>query len=646
MKVWLRPALTVLMVCCTTKTVAATPTPLSAYGDLPTVEQVAISPSGKSIAILTRINERRSVGILDPDKGWRIIAPVGEIKVRGLSWAGEDLVLISKSDSVALGENFTAARYELPDVVVLPLADGKVHPVFSKASAVASVVQGSYGSRQMGGSWVGFFGGIRLNVQRDTNSKGNVALTPDLMQVDLLNGTARSVAKAAAQDHKRNWLVDGEGKIGATFDLNKLSGKWTIENEAGLILASGVSPLGDVGMISFGKDGTSVIYMVDNLGNRRTFEVPLTGGPPTEPFTADDVVLLLTDDTNNRLLGYVPRVDPNKPIFFNPANQAAYVKTVRAFPGRRAIPVAWTPDFRKLVVHTSGNNDSGTWYLVDVAARKASPIGFDRPTIAADAIGPISAVEYKAADGLAMNGILTLPPGRSPKNLPVVIIPRDNPAGHDDATFDWQAQAFASRGYAVFQPNYRGSSGMGEALRLAGKGELGRKIQTDISDGLAELARRGFVDPKRACILGTGLGGYAALAGVTLQQGVYRCAVGVAPIADLSQYHSTSYRETGFDPMVLRWLRETLGPAEDYTAISPRRHAARADAPILMIHGKEDVCVPFRQSQSMADALKDAGKPYELVILKEEDHWLSRADTRQQMLEAAVAFVQKYNPAE
>jgi dipeptidyl aminopeptidase/acylaminoacyl peptidase len=223
-------------------------------------------------------------------------------------------------------------------------------------------------------------------------------------------------------------------------------------------------------------------------------------------------------------------------------------------------------------------------------------------------------------------------------------MPHDNPNSHDQAIFDWQAQAFASRGYAVFQPNYRGSTGLGEPLRLAGKGQLGRKMQSDISDGLAELARRGLVDPKRACIVGIGFGGYAALAGVTVQRGLYRCAVAVAPITDLSRFQNTSYREAGFDPIVLRWLRETLGPSEDFAAISPRKRAAEADAPILMIHGKDDVCVPFSQSQSMADALKDAGKPYELVALPEEDHWLSRPATRQQMLVTAVAFVEKHNP--
>jgi dipeptidyl aminopeptidase/acylaminoacyl peptidase len=170
-------------------------------------------------------------------------------------------------------------------------------------------------------------------------------------------------------------------------------------------------------------------------------------------------------------------------------------------------------------------------------------------------------------------------------------------------------------------------------------------MQSDISDGLAELARRGIVDPKRACIVGASYGGYAALAGVTLQHGIYRCAVAVAPVSDLGDMYSTDIRESGDSAMVKNSLRESLGNPATFSDVSPRKHAAQADAPILLVHGKDDTVVPFKQSQAMADALKNAGKPYELVVMPNEDHWLSRSATRQQMLEAAMRFVQQHNPA-
>ncbi len=122
----------------------------------------------------------------------------------------------------------------------------------------------------------------------------------------------------------------------------------------------------------------------------------------------------------------------------------------------------------------------------------------DYPDVPADEVGEVKLVKYKASDGLDLDGVLTLPPGRKPENLPVVVMPHGGPIGaEDEVRFDWLAQAFASRGYAVFQPNYRGSGGHGAALQNAGFGEYGRKMLSDISDGLSEIAREGVVDPKR-----------------------------------------------------------------------------------------------------------------------------------------------------
>ena len=265
------------------------------------------------------------------------------------------------------------------------------------------------------------------------------------------------------------------------------------------------------------------------------------------------------------------------------------------------------------------------------------------PAIPKSMVGPISTVPYTAQDGLAMDGILTLPPGREPKGLPVILFPHGGPSSQDEAEFNWWAQAFASRGYAVFQPNFRGSTNRGEAFERAGHGQWGRKMQTDISDGLAELVKRGIVDPKRACIMGGSYGGYAALAGVTLQHGLYRCAVAVAPVSDLALMSTTEFKESD-SYVVKQSLEDELGPRNKLGEVSPRRFAATADTPILLIHGRDDTVVAFEQSAKMADALKGAGKPFKLVELSSEDHWLSHAATRRQMLSEAIAWVEKYNP--
>jgi len=166
---------------------------------------------------------------------------------------------------------------------------------------------------------------------------------------------------------------------------------------------------------------------------------------------------------------------------------------------------------------------------------------------------------------------------------------------------------------------------------------------------VAGLARQGIIDPARVCIAGGSYGGYAALAGVTLQHGLYRCAVSVSGPSQLPEfdYWQKSYYG-GRDTEVIRsWQRVTgadKGSETALRAISPALFAAQADAPILLIHGKDDTRVPMEQSVYMASALKRAGKPYEFVTLEHEDHFLSREVTRTAMLKSAVAFVEKYDP--
>jgi dipeptidyl aminopeptidase/acylaminoacyl peptidase len=260
----------------------------------------------------------------------------------------------------------------------------------------------------------------------------------------------------------------------------------------------------------------------------------------------------------------------------------------------------------------------------------------------------VRSLAFKAADGTALSGYLTLPNGRTAKGLPLIVFPHGGPAARDEPGFGWWSQAMASRGYAVLQVNYRGSDGFGTAFLEAGYGQWGRKMQTDLSDGVRYLATEGTIDPKRVCIVGASYGGYAALAGATLDPGVYRCAVSVAGISDMRQFAAWSLRQ--HDVSVQRYFDRFVGakgptdPSLD--EISPADHIGAATPPILLIHGKDDTVVPFEQSQTMADALRRAGKPVELVVLRREDHWLSHGETRLQMLQATMDFVAKNNPAQ
>jgi dipeptidyl aminopeptidase/acylaminoacyl peptidase len=174
-------------------------------------------------------------------------------------------------------------------------------------------------------------------------------------------------------------------------------------------------------------------------------------------------------------------------------------------------------------------------------------------------------------------------------------------------------------------------------------------MQSDLSDGVRYLAQQGIIDPKRVCIVGASYGGYAALAGVSLEPTVYRCAVSVAGIGDLKQmlFENGPWNNSGNSLGQRYWDRfvGVSGSADPkVAALSPVDHVDAITAPVLLIHGTDDTVVPFDQSKRMLAAMKRAGKPVELVTLKHEDHWLSRGETRLEMLEASVAFLRANNP--
>lgn len=618
---------------------------LDAYGDLPGVEDMAISPDGRTVATVLQVKGERRVAAIDDKNNVLLNFRTGANKVRGIDWADNGTLLVTKTELVPLGMDFTTSQAELTGTIIVAMATKKPELVFARTRAIADTTRGRYGVRQVGGRTMGFFGGLALDVTREGAYLPHARAT--LYAVDLAKNDAHRVAAPAGEDHDRDWQIDEAGNLAATLDISETNGRWTIVNAKGKELAQGIDQQGNESLLFLGKDGSTLVYeMEDASGDRRWMEVPLAGGTPVEFLPGVGIERAYVDRRNGRLIGYRTKGDQPQTVMFEPAQQSAVTRIFQAFGKRDVTLIDWSSDFSKVLVQTSGNRDSGTWFLVDVAARKADPIGDERETIGPDDVGPISVFAYKAADGLAMDGILTLPPSREAKNLPVVVLPHGGPTAHDTMSFNWWAQAFASRGYAVFQPNFRGSTNRDEAFERAGNGEWGRKMQTDLSDGLTALAQQGIVDPKRACIVGASYGGYAALAGVSLQHGIYRCAVSVAGVSDVEMMYKTDIYESGNSKMTWRVLRNQLGDPKGYDAISPRRFAASVDAPVLLIHGKDDTVVPYKQSSVMADALKDAGKPYQMVALPGEDHWLSQGETRKRMLQASVDFVLKNNPAD
>ncbi|WEK45194.1 MAG: prolyl oligopeptidase family serine peptidase [Candidatus Andeanibacterium colombiense] len=623
--------------------------PLAVYGDLPAVEDVALSPGGGRIAVASEIKGERWLLFLDAGMNVLRSAKLGDVKLRGLDWMGEDAVLVTTSETEPLGLGFTTDTFEARHVAIMTVApQKKLEFVFGNEKAVTNAVFGQFGERRIAGHWFGYYGGVALMLSAGGSRVDHAR--PTLYAVDLEKNAARKLAPPPAAGYWRDWVVGGQGEVAATMDVNRDTGEWKLAGPKERELARGKDVVGGgASLAGLGTTGSTAIYRARGSDDDawQWFEVPLDGSAaPSAIFAGMEVDTIYSDSRDGHMIGYRPHGDAVKPVLLDSRGKALLQRITQTFAGRYWNLIGWNDDFDRAIVWSSGSADSGGWYLIDLAHGSAELIGQDRPGLPPEKVGPVSTFAYTAADGLEMDGILTLPPGRAAKGLPVVVFPHGGPASKDDPLFDWWAQAFASRGYAVFQPNFRGSTNRDAAFRRAGDGEWGRKMQSDISDGLAALATAGIVDPKRACIMGGSYGGYAALAGVTVQQGLYRCAVSVGGISDIGRHYASNLYEEDRAGVIKLALQRQLGPSSGFDAISPRHFAARADAPILLIHGRDDTVVPFEQSRIMADALKDAGKPYQFVELKSEDHWLSRAETRKQMLEAAVAFVQRYNPAE
>jgi dipeptidyl aminopeptidase/acylaminoacyl peptidase len=625
---------------------AADPAP---YGRLPAVEDMRLSPSGARYAFVGMIGEKRMMVVVENGKAIYGTA-LGDVKVRSLRWASDDHLLVVVTKTENLVAQFGDVL-ELATVLRVNLKDKSMGRIFEGVPSVAPRIFGVFGTSNADGKVSGYFGGITL-----TAATGNRAAyvmgsgRVDLYRVDLDSGQARIAAQAAA-DGSSDWLVSPDGKVSGTAIYDTKTGAWRLHSGNGRNkpLMQKNTPLHEIGLIGLGRT-PGTLLVLDNSGERdEVLEVKVADGSTEELFKENSVTEYLSDPDTGLLIG-AKMPDQPSAIFFDPVLDGRWKSMLKTFPGRRVSLQSTSRHLDRVIIKSEGGRDSGTYWMIETATGKSTPIGSAYPAIRPPQVGETQMVQYTAEDGLKMEAVLTLPPDSSGKNLPVVVMPHGGPIDvNDEVGFDWWAQAFAANGYAVLQPNYRGSSGYSTSFRDAGFGEWGKKMLSDIKDGLNAMAAKGVIDPKRACIVGASYGGYAALAGVTLQQGLYRCAVSVSGISDLRLFYQWQVDRYGRNSAAIRYRRAVTGSDKGGDAamdeISPLHFVKRTDAPVLLIHGKDDTVVPIAQSGAMASALESEGKPVELLRMDGEDHWLSRESTRTTMVKASLAFVQKHNPA-
>jgi dipeptidyl aminopeptidase/acylaminoacyl peptidase len=608
--------------------------PLEAYGQLPSISGVQISPDGKMVAYLWNEADQRQMVVSEIGTGKALGGvALGDYKIRGIRWAGPNFVLIESSITNKVGDRSIDHEFGMAEVFDVrtrrqtPLMRG-VHDVLSTNN-----FGGAAAVRTLGGHTLVF---APIYTYQDTRSRLS------LVRIDLSINAVSEMAEHG-DAFTTNYLVDAAGRAVAQTQYDSEKSQWALLINPGggwKSVDRREFKLEPPHIEGLSKDGLGVLvrFRQDDGDILREMRPDGAYGPDIK--APDEIIV---DPLTRKWIGSVVLMGDSEAVtFFDPADQNAWKMVQKAFPGASLRLESWTDDRKAMIVRVDQDGFAPAYAYINLTTHHAEWIGQEYGKLTPDDIGHRESISFKAADGLEIPGYLTLPHGREAKALPLVVLPHGGPAARDYPQFDWWAQAVASRGYAVLQVNYRGSDGYGWGFQSAGFGEWGRKMQSDLSDGVRYLVGRGLVDPKRVCIFGGSYGGYAALAGATLDPAPYRCAISLAGPSDMRAMVGYSEdREGQFGKRY--WLRY-MGPKEGLDEISPAKHADRSNIPVLLIHGKDDTVVPFEQSLIMQGALQAAGRHVELVTLASEDHWLSRGATRLQMLQSAMDFLARYNP--
>ncbi len=621
---------------------ARAPPPIAAYGQLPGISNIEVSPDGTKWAAILGNDSRAEIQIRELATAKLLTAtPIEKAKARRLEWAGPNHLLATVS-TTASAAGITGPRREWFMLIDFDLSRNKWNRMMGDITGAMNVVSGSPTPLIEDGKAVVIVPGITFPGGRGASTLFRVALDSGRTKVSEIGNVDTD-----------DWVVGPDGKALARADYDQESGEWQLflRQNGRLVRAySEVAPLDGPFIRGLGAGGDTILVSTRKSGVRQVHDVRIADGswsPPRPELASDN---LIGDPVTHRLIGTSDTgLDTVHTRFFAANDQSLWNAIARAFPGELVQLVSWTADRLTAIIAVDGSVNGNAYFIVDRKKHTADWLADAYPGVSVDVIAPKTLVHYVAADGLPIDAYLTLPRNRPAKALPLIVLAHGGPAARDYPEFDWWSQALASHGYAVLQPQFRGSGDLQPALRDAGFGEWGRKMQTDLSDGVRHLAKAGTIDPARVCIVGASYGGYAALAGPTLDRGVYRCASAVAGVSDLRRMLSTKISDTGSSRnQTLRYWQRFMGAASvndpRLDTISPAYLADRVAVPIQLIHGKDDTVVRFDQSATMEKALRAAGKPVELVTLAGEDHWLSRAPTRVAMLTAMLAFLETHNP--
>jgi dipeptidyl aminopeptidase/acylaminoacyl peptidase len=376
----------------------------------------------------------------------------------------------------------------------------------------------------------------------------------------------------------------------------------------------------------------------DQNGRKALFKTSLDGSLKRELVFAHpevDVDDLVRIGRRNRVVGVGFATDKRRTEFFDPELKALRNSLAKALPDRSLISfVDASADESRLLLWAGSDRDPGRYYLYHKAKRELNELVHTRPQLNGLALATVKPVSFPAADGANIPGYLTLPAGRDARGLPAIVLPHGGPGARDEWGFDWLAQYFAARGFAVLQPNFRGSTGYGDAWFQKNGFQSWRTAIGDVNEGGRWLVKQGIADPAKLGIVGWSYGGYAALQSAALDPALFKAIVAIAPVTDLAALRE-EFRNFSNYPQVDRFI----GQGPHLRDGSPARNAAGIRAPVLLFHGDRDQNVGVAESRLMRDRLREAGKSVEYVEFPGLDHQLDDQAARTRMLAKADEFL-------
>jgi dipeptidyl aminopeptidase/acylaminoacyl peptidase len=610
--------------------------PVEAFGALPFLDQPEVSPDGHRAVAGSVVAGKKALILADldaADYAIRTIRLPDSVEIISSRWAGNGRVLIS----LLVPIKFAGTDIKLIRLFVFDIASQTLRPLADK-------VGGFDGDNIIFVDPAGAY--VLLSTQR------SIFDWPSVLRVDL--ATRKAAELVAPHDYVRSWFADSNGVVRGGMG-REAEHWWLLYRETAdgdfkkIAKGNAAGQFDDIEQF-IPAPGSDKGYVIANRGSGRfgvyryDFVNAAIGDPVFENPDVD--VESITFSSRTGALDSVTFVDDRDRVFWlDPPMAKLQARLDTALPGYINRIVSRSDDDSRVIVQSTGAADPGIYYVFDRAKSQLRRLARPFASLDEKPLAPMSTIHYAARDGLSIPAYLTLPLGRTPKNLPLLVMPHGGPFVRDKWEYNPWVQLLANRGYVVLQPNYRGSTGYGKSFVEAATGQWGRKMQDDLDDGVAWLVRQGTVDPKRVCIIGASYGGYAAMWAAARNPDIYRCAISFAGISDmkaLMRYDASNFVAKRY---FQDWRDRVKGEAHfDLDGISPIEHVADVHIPLLIAHGKSDTTVPPSQSIRMHDALDKAGRVNEFVLYPDEGHGFSKVEDSVDFLKRVDAFLARYNP--